>query len=202
MRNIKKKFFENRGLHLGVGTVGWVYTIVIKGITTGVVVVMSEPLCRIGAPCTSSSHFMDSSTTPVYRSRNVLHRRGSVSASDPFGIHAEQNLSEERFLISRLTIVRVSPEESQDSRDGHRLDSTVGPPLSRRSSCSSTSPSLHPRSGQAAQSRRLSFASSSFAHEPLPPVTPNSPPSYANRKRRPSASLYAQRTALRSESVV
>jgi hypothetical protein len=145
---------------------------------------------------------MDPSTTPVYRSRNVLHRRGSVSASDPFGIHAEQNLSDERALMSRLTIVRVTPEESQDSHDGHRLlDSTHGSPLFRRSSCSSTSPSLHPRSGQAAQSRRLSFASSSFAYEPPLPVTSNSPPSYASKKRRSSASQYAQRTALNPQQL-
>ncbi|KAH9975445.1 hypothetical protein BGW80DRAFT_1297118 [Lactifluus volemus] len=144
---------------------------------------------------------MDSSTTPIYRSRNVLHRRGSVSASDPFGIHAEQNLSEERALMSRLSIVRVSPEESQDFRDGHRLDSTPGSPLSRRSSCSSTSPSLNPRSGQAAQSRRLSFASSSFAHESPSSVTSNSPPSYGSKKRRASASVYAQRMVLNPQQL-
>ncbi|KAI0254536.1 hypothetical protein BJV78DRAFT_1184945 [Lactifluus subvellereus] len=135
---------------------------------------------------------MDSPTAPVYRSQNVLHRRGSVSASDPFGIHAEQNLSDERALISRLTIVRVTPEEGQDYRDGHRLDSTPGSPDTRRSSWSSTGPP-HPRPGQP---RRLSFASSSFAQEPPSPVISNSPPSYASRKRRPSASLYVQRTTL------
>ena len=136
---------------------------------------------------------MDLPTTPVYRSQNILHRRGSVSASDPFGIHAEQNLSDERALISRLSIVRVTPEEGQDYRDGHRLDSTPGSPDTRRSSWSQTGPSLNPRPGQ---TRRLSFASSSFSQEPLSPVISNSPPSYASRKRRPSASLYAQRTTL------
>ncbi|KAI0300535.1 hypothetical protein B0F90DRAFT_1723728 [Multifurca ochricompacta] len=136
-------------------------------------------------------------SSPVHRSRNVLYQRGSVSASDPFGIHAEQNLSDERALMSRLTIVRVVPEENQD-REGHRFDSTSGTPEPRRNNWSpTTSPSLHLRSGQTGQSRRLSFASSSFAHESLsPPVAPISPPSYANRKRRPSTSLYAQRTSL------
>jgi hypothetical protein len=131
---------------------------------------------------------MDPATT---HSRHLLHRRGSVSASDPFGIHAEQNLSDERALRSRLTIVRVLPGEILDHQDGHRRSPSSGSPESHRASWSPTSPPLHIRTGQ---SRRLSFASSSFAHEP--PVAPNSPPSYANRKRRSSTSLYAQRTSL------
>jgi hypothetical protein len=140
---------------------------------------------------------MDSSTSPVYHSRNVLHRRGSVSASDPFGIHAEQNLSDERALMSRLSIVRLAREDC----DGHLFDSTPASPESRRSNSGPTSPSLHPRLGQVAQSRRLSFASSSFANDSLPPVASNPPPSYAIRKRRPSASLYAQRTTLTPQQI-
>ena len=127
----------------------------------------------------------------LYRSRNVLHRGGSVSASDPFGIHAEQNLSDERALMSRLTIVRVA------SDDGHRFDSTPTSPDSRRSSITS-SPHLRNQSGQA---RRLSFASSSFSQESISPTVPNSPPSYASRKRRPSTSLYAQRSSLTPEQL-
>jgi hypothetical protein len=129
----------------------------------------------------------------VHRSRNILHRRGSVSASDPFGIHLQQNLADERELRSRLTIVRVSPDEIQDHRDPYRLDPTPGSPESHRTSWSPTSPSLHHRTGQ---SKRLSFASTSFAHESNLPGAPSSPPSYANRKRRSSTSLYAQRTSL------
>ena len=121
-----------------------------------------------------------STTTQAYPPGNLSHRRGSVSANDPFGIHAERNLSDERALRSRLTIVRVLPEEIQDNQDGHCHDS-------------SSASSLYPRTGQ---SRRLSFASSSFAHEPLLPATPNSPPSSTSRKRRSSTSLYAQRTSL------
>ncbi len=68
---------------------------------------------------------MDQSSAPAYRSTNILHRRGSVSASDPFGIHAQQNLSDERALRSRLTIVRVVPEEIQDHRDSPRFDSAT-----------------------------------------------------------------------------
>jgi hypothetical protein len=137
-------------------------------------------------------------STPVHRSRDVLHHRGSVSASDPFGIHAEQNLSDERTLRSRLTIVRVAPE-TQDHRDRHRFGpAPPGSPEPHRASWSPSSPSLHPRAGQ---SRRLSFASSSFAHEPQSPVAPNSPPSYASRKRRSSTSLYAQRTSLTPQQI-
>lgn len=139
---------------------------------------------------------MDQSSIPLYRSRNVLHRRGSVSASDPFGIHAQQNLSDERELRSRLTIVRVTPEETQDHRDAHRFDSIPGSQDSHRISWSPTNTSSLPRTSQPRDSRRLSFASSSFAHESISPVAPNSPPSYANRKRRSSTSLYAQRTSL------
>jgi hypothetical protein len=130
---------------------------------------------------------MDLSATQVYRSGNLLHRKGSVSASDPFGIRAEQNLSDERALRSRLTIVRVLPEDHQD---GHRLGSSSGCPDSHRASWSPTSPPFQLRTGQ---SRRLSFATPSFAHES---GTPNSPPSYTNRKRRSSASSYAQRMSL------
>ncbi|KAH9067911.1 hypothetical protein EDB87DRAFT_1586171 [Lactarius vividus] len=130
--------------------------------------------------------------THLYRSRNVLYRGGSVSASDPFGIHAEQNLADERALMSRLTIVRVASDDH---------DSTPASPDSRRPSWSPTPSSLHLRPGQAAQARRLSFASSSFAQESFSPTVPNSPPSYANRKRRPSTSLYAQRSSLTPEQL-
>ncbi|KAI9441342.1 hypothetical protein H4582DRAFT_1931958 [Lactarius indigo] len=131
-------------------------------------------------------------STHLYRSRNVLHRGGSVSASDPFGIHAEQNLADERALMSRLTIVRVASDDHE---------STPASPDSRRSSWSPTPSLLHLRPGQSAQARRLSFASSSFAQESLSPAVPNSPPSYANRKRRPSTSLYAQRSSLTPEQL-
>ncbi|KAH9042604.1 hypothetical protein EDB85DRAFT_2139168 [Lactarius pseudohatsudake] len=131
-------------------------------------------------------------STHLYRSRNVLYRGGSVSASDPFGIHAEQNLADERALMSRLTIVRVASDDHE---------STAASPDSRRSSWSPTISSLQLRPGQATQARRLSFASSSFAQESSSPAVPNSPPSYANRKRRPSTSLYAQRSSLTPEQL-
>jgi hypothetical protein len=132
---------------------------------------------------------MDLPNAHLYRSRNVLHRGGSVSASDPFGIHAHQNLSDERALMSRLTIVRVA------SDDCLRFDSTPTSPDPRKSTTSSP----HFRSGQSGQARRLSFASSSFAQDSISPAT--SPPSYANRKRRPSTSLYAQRSSLTPEQL-
>ena|SRR6266702_740124 len=138
------------------------------------------------------------SSAHLYRSRNVLHRGGSVSASDPFGIHAEQNLADERALISRLTIVRVA---SDDHDQVHHFDSTPTSPDSRRITWSPTASSLHLRPGQSGQARRLSFASSSFAQESFSPAVPNSPPSYANRKRRPSSSLYAQRSSLTPEQL-
>ena len=103
----------------------------------------------------------------LYRSRNVLHRGGSVSASDPFGIHALQNLSDERALMSRLTIVRVDNSPSSTSE----------------------------------LARRLSFRSSSFAQDSASPVVSSSPPLYANRLRRPSASLVAQRSSLTPEQL-
>ncbi|KAI0266357.1 hypothetical protein BC834DRAFT_123482 [Gloeopeniophorella convolvens] len=134
--------------------------------------------------------------TPIHRTRNMLHRRGSVSANDPFGIHAEQNLTDERATMSRLTIVRVLPEETQDSAQTH---STPSSPESRRINWSPTSPPAHGRSAQSPQipqTRRLSFASSSFSQDSPPQVVSNSPPSYASRRRRASTSVYAQRTAL------
>lgn len=131
---------------------------------------------------------MDLPNAHLYRSRNVLHRGGSVSASDPFGMHASQNLSDERALMSRLTIVRVASDD---------FDSTSTSPDSRWSTTSSP----HYRSGQSGQARRLSFASSSFAQDSISLAVPNSPPSYANRKRRPSASLHAQRSFLTPEQL-
>ena len=121
--------------------------------------------------------------THIYHSRNVLHRRGSVSASDPFGMHTEENLSDARALMSRLTIVRVPTDDEFT-------------PTASDSRRSNWSPTL-----RTSQSGRLSFASSSFAQESISPPVPNSPPSYASRKRRPSTSLYAQRSSLTPEQL-
>ena len=131
-------------------------------------------------------------STHLYRSRNVLRRGGSVSASDPFGIHAEQNLSDERALMSRLTIVRVASDDNVQVY-------TPTSPDSRRTTSTNSSP--HLRLGQSGQPRRLSFASSSFSQDSIAPPVPSSPPSYASRKRRPSTSLYAQRSSLTPEQL-
>jgi len=82
-----------------------------------------------------------------------------------------------------LSIVRVTSDDHDETH--HVVDSTP-----------SRSPTLRP--GQSGHGRRLSFASSSFAQaqDPISPPVTNSPPSYVSRKRRPSTSLYAQRSSL------
>ncbi|CAL1715125.1 unnamed protein product [Somion occarium] len=120
--------------------------------------------------------------------RRLSVRRGSVSALDPWGEHADVNLSPTRECASRLTIVRVpppvEPEESRRHRRNASLTSTTGK----------------------GEPGRMSFAFSSFsppgaisgrASPPSPrirPTTPGSP--------RQSFSLPPQPPRLSPEQLV
>lgn len=90
--------------------------------------------------------------SPVLPTRRLSTRRGSVSASDPWGQHASVNMNPSRTSQSRLTIVRVPQQEPEGGRR-HRRDGS-------NASISSTS--------SEGKSGRLSFAFSTFT-----PVTSN-----------------------------
>ncbi|EKM50504.1 uncharacterized protein PHACADRAFT_263833 [Phanerochaete carnosa HHB-10118-sp] len=80
-------------------------------------------------------------------SRRLSARRGSVSAADPWGQHADVNFKPTRSSSSRLTIVRVPQQDQESGGRRHRRDGS-------NTSISSTS-----SEGKAG---RLSFAFSSF----------------------------------------
>ncbi|KAJ3529709.1 hypothetical protein NM688_g7816 [Phlebia brevispora] len=80
--------------------------------------------------------------------RRLSSRRGSVSASDPWGAHSAVNLNPSRSSSSRLTIVRVpQPAEQTDSKLHRRHGSNA---------------SLNSNSSKGDGGSRLSFAFSTF----------------------------------------
>lgn len=81
-------------------------------------------------------------------SRRLSSRRGSISASDPYGTHAPLNMNPARSSSSRLTIVRVQQSDGEGAAGrNHRRHGS-------NASISSTS--------SKGESTRLSFAFSSF----------------------------------------
>jgi len=50
--------------------------------------------------------------SPIFPARKVSIRRGSVSASDPYGKHLDVNANPARTISSKLTIVRVEPQQT------------------------------------------------------------------------------------------
>lgn len=145
----------------------------------------------------NSPHFGPSST------RRVSARRGSQSASDPFGAHMELNHHAGRNIASRLTIVRV-----QDAAE-------EPPALDRRHSLqhrrNGSGHSVH-RHGQAhagsGDPPRLSFASSSFnrpgGSRPGSPTTqrPHSPVQGTLGHHRPSPTGTISKFKLSPEDIV
>lgn len=137
-------------------------------------------------------------------SRRLSARRGSVSAADPWGQHAEVNFKPTRSLSSRLTIVRV-PQQDQDSGGRrHRRDGS-------NASISSTS--------SEGKSGRLSFAFSTFTpikpgegqgrssptgSPKLRPSSPGGLPGSPGLTRRPSqgSTTLPQYTKLSPEQLV
>ncbi|KAL6307233.1 hypothetical protein BKA93DRAFT_837465 [Sparassis latifolia] len=124
---------------------------------------------------TASSSAMSSSSSPSNsptRARRVSARRGSVSASDPWGAYASLN-NPARAMSSRLTIVRVPPPHEDDSTPSrrHRRHGS-------NASLSSTSSKGEPS--------RLSFAFASFTQPPSPGAGP-SPGSQPPRPASPGS---------------
>ncbi|OCH96325.1 hypothetical protein OBBRIDRAFT_787407 [Obba rivulosa] len=102
--------------------------------------------------------------------RRLAARRGSISASDPWGAHAEVNLNPSRSLTSRLSIVRVPPQQPEEDGRRHR----------RHGSNASVSSSSSKEGGN-----RLSFAMTSF--RPSSPVGAQPPSPTSSPRMRPSS---------------
>ena len=130
-------------------------------------------------------------------SRRLAVRRGSVSASDPWGTHASVNMNPSRSSSSRLTIVRVPQTDPNDPSNRHRRHGS-------NASLSSTSS----KSGEAA-SGRLSFAFTTFSSgggstlggRPSSPTSPRIRPASPSSPHRHSTSL-PQHTKLTPEQLV
>jgi hypothetical protein len=114
-------------------------------------------------------------STTVPPARKLSARRGSVTASDPWGTHSELNLNPDRTSSSTLTIVRLVPPQLSDNPSS--------PPIQRRYSGHRRIGS-HPSSNASAVDSigapRLSFAFSSFSSTqagggPARPASPTSP---------------------------
>ncbi|VDC07950.1 unnamed protein product [Peniophora sp. CBMAI 1063] len=95
--------------------------------------------------------------TPASRQQGLVRRFGSVSAPDPY---AQQHIVVERQESSRLTIVRVQPEDSA------RLYGPEPDQLSRSTHGTLVSPPTKSPRG----SPRLSFASTTFSQQPPSPT--------------------------------
>ncbi|EED85668.1 predicted protein [Postia placenta Mad-698-R] len=111
------------------------------------------------------------------RSRRLSSRRGSVSASDPWGVHSPLNNNPLRSTSSRLTIVRVPPptEGEQYPRRHGRHGSNA--------SLSSNSSAGKP------EGSRMSFAFSSFGTSPGSGGPHGSSPTSSPRIRPQSPTL-------------
>ncbi|KAI0075324.1 hypothetical protein K474DRAFT_1685383 [Panus rudis PR-1116 ss-1] len=109
---------------------------------------------------------------PVQRTRRLSARRGSITAVDPFGEHADINLNPARQTSSRLTIVRLPPGTDTDYGRNHRRHGSNASIGSASSKGAESAPG------------RMSFAFSSFAPSganagraspPSPRVRPSTP---------------------------
>ncbi|KZV92744.1 hypothetical protein EXIGLDRAFT_836189 [Exidia glandulosa HHB12029] len=137
--------------------------------------------------------------------RRLSARRGSMSAPDPYALHAEAET--ERAITSRLTIVRVpSQQQSQPPTPG----AGSGPP-SRRSSWGSSVARSSGRdspgsAGVGGGRARLSFAFSTFT--PInPPAGSESPvlerpPSKQRTYSNPSLAPFAQGKKLTPQELI
>ncbi|THH10947.1 hypothetical protein EW146_g8211 [Bondarzewia mesenterica] len=104
--------------------------------------------------------------SPLMPSRRVSSRRGSMSASDPWGAHTELNMNPSRATSSKLTIVRVNspPFQLDDTPPSPQQRRVFGFGSHRRHGSSSSLGSSSSISGVAKpEGARLSFASASFA---------------------------------------
>ncbi|TDL22912.1 hypothetical protein BD410DRAFT_897791 [Rickenella mellea] len=112
--------------------------------------------------------------------RRLLTRRGSASASDPYGMHADAETT--RSAASRITIARV-PQEQRHTQEKRSSWGT--------SAVNVSSPLASPGAGGRAPPGRLSFAFTSFA--PITSNGPTTPPSPGTFKRSSSGHSLSSR---------
>lgn len=118
-------------------------------------------------------------------------RKGSVSAPDPFGTRS--TAPQPRSVISKLTIVRITPQkelaEEPGRRHGHARQASGSTPGRSNSGSGSAARSASPS--------RLSFASASF----VPPGRPQSPTlGGTSGHHRHTSSTSSSRSSLMMES--
>lgn len=118
-------------------------------------------------------------------------RKGSVSAPDPFGTRS--TAPQPRSVISKLTIVRITPQkelaEETGRRHGHARQASGSTPGRSNSGSGSAARSSSPS--------RLSFASASF----VPPGRPQSPTlGGTSGHHRHTSSTSSSRSSLMMES--
>lgn len=123
--------------------------------------------------------------------RRVSTRRGSVSAYDPFAVHAEINENPNRTSSSTLTIVRVAQQQINTQ------PITLSEPPSSSALSQRRIPRRHQQPGPGSSTsppsdsipgNRLSFAFSSFSSAGPAQGGPSSSASSINRDRPPSPS--------------
>lgn len=127
-------------------------------------------------------------------SRRLSARRGSISASDPWGAHAAVNMNPSRSSSSRLTIVRIPQSDSNDASGRHRRHGS-------NASLSSTS--------SKGETGRLSFAFTTFSSgggsgpggRPSSPTSPRIRPASPSSPHRHNVPLQ-QHTRLTPEQLV
>ncbi|KAI0035322.1 hypothetical protein K488DRAFT_68487 [Vararia minispora EC-137] len=140
-----------------------------------------------------------SAPTSSPSSTRVSARRGSVSASDPYGKHLELNMSPSRSTSSKLSIVRVISlppiQLEQPPASPHRRHHFGPAHASHRRHGSGSN-------GAKPDSPRLSFASSSFAAPGSPTLSSSSRPGSPTHHRHSSASIPASRPRLTPEQLV
>jgi hypothetical protein len=121
-------------------------------------------------------------TSSTMSPRKLTARRGSVTASDPWGVHSELNLNPNRSSSSTLTIVRLLSSQSPEA---------PAPPIQRRYSGHRRKGSHSSNSSTSDAAPRLSFAFSSFgssqgvggpAGRPTSPTSPHRPSSPGQRQ--------------------
>ncbi|KAF9650132.1 hypothetical protein BDM02DRAFT_3112553 [Thelephora ganbajun] len=101
--------------------------------------------------------FISPVPSPIVPARKVLLRRGSASASDPYGKHLDINANPARTISSKLTIVRV--ESQQTDQEPPRSSSPQQFRDRRQHKRHGSNSSLGSNQGE---SGRLSFAFTTF----------------------------------------
>ncbi|KAF8892126.1 hypothetical protein BD779DRAFT_1670471 [Infundibulicybe gibba] len=125
-----------------------------------------------------------SATTVGSPARRLSTRRGSISASDPYGKNAQLNMDPNRSTSSTLTIVRVLPPPTLPTTlpPDPALSAAHTQRRAHRRIGSNPSASAPPSPSQ--ESPRLSFAFTSFTPSPpssprLRPASPHRPTSFS-----------------------